>query len=143
MKVRRLFVFAAVILFALSAAGCGKKNDGKKTPAPVQNPAKAEAAIAKEAQAMKEAPVATGQASQVPTALAGSISETMDSGGYTYVQVDTGSEKHWVAGPQTAVKVGDKVALDGLMPMQNFTSRTLDRTFPVIFFVQKIEIVKE
>jgi hypothetical protein len=67
-------------------------------------------------------------------ALSGSVSETMDSGGYTYIYLDTGAEKKWVAMPQIQVEVGQKVELVPGMEMANFTSRTLNRTFDTIIF---------
>ena len=42
-----------------------------------------------------------------PGMVRGTVLETMDSGGYTYVLVDTGAEQLWAATQQTAVKVGD------------------------------------
>lgn len=71
-------------------------------------------------------------------AVAGKVIETMDAGGYTYVQVDTGPEKIWAAGPLTEVSVGDKVSFVKGMEMQGFTSETLDRTFDLIYFVTSI-----
>ena len=50
-------------------------------------------------------------------AFTGKVSETMNSGGYTYVEIDTGTAKLWAAAPQFAVKVGDKVAVADGMPM--------------------------
>ena len=37
-----------------------------------------------------------------PTGMGGTILETMDSGGYSYVLLDMDSEKVWIAGPATA-----------------------------------------
>src|SRR5512137_1455173 len=68
----------------------------------------------------------------------GTVVETMDAATYTYVQVDTGKEKIWAAAPQFPVKVGDKVAVPPGMPMQNYHSKTLNRTFETIFFVASI-----
>lgn len=66
----------------------------------------------------------------------GKVVETMDVGSYTYVQVDTGSERKWAAGPKTAVKVGDPVAYAAGAPeMKNFESKSLGRTFESIAFV--------
>ncbi len=65
----------------------------------------------------------------------GTVLETMNSGGYTYIQVDTGKEKIWAAAPQFAVKVGDPVVVPAGMPMTNFHSTTLNRTFELIYFV--------
>ena len=41
----------------------------------------------------------------------GTVLETMDSGGYTYVLVDTDQDQRWAAAQQTAVSVGDVVQM--------------------------------
>lgn len=76
-------------------------------------------------------PAATAQ---VPGTLTGTVLETMDSGGYTYFQLDTGLDKPWVAVPQAQIKVGDTVSSMPGMVMKNFTSKTLNRTFDAIIF---------
>jgi hypothetical protein len=69
----------------------------------------------------------------------GKVLETMNSGGYSYVRVDLGGGEVWAAGPETTVKVGDTVKLSEGMAMRDFHSSTLDRTFPVVWFVGSIE----
>jgi hypothetical protein len=64
----------------------------------------------------------------------GSVLETMDAAGYTYVLLDTVEGHRWVAAQQTPVAVGDIVQTNQGMAMQNFTSRSLNRTFEVIYF---------
>lgn len=64
----------------------------------------------------------------------GTVLETMDAAGYTYVLLDTAEGQRWVAAQQTAVAVGDIVQTNQGMAMQNFTSRALDRTFEIIYF---------
>ena len=71
---------------------------------------------------------------QAPGALTGTVLETMDSGGYTYFQLDTGLDKPWVAVPQAQVKVGDTISSMPGMVMKNFNSKTLNRTFDAIVF---------
>jgi hypothetical protein len=68
----------------------------------------------------------------------GTVVETVNAAAYTYVQVDTGKEKIWAAAPQFPVKVGDKVTVPAGMPMKNFQSKTLNRTFDTIYFVGAI-----
>lgn len=68
----------------------------------------------------------------------GKVIETMDSGSYTYAQVDTGEEKYWVASPPIALITGSMVAFIPNMQMKNFVSKTLDRTFDTIYFVGQI-----
>jgi hypothetical protein len=62
--------------------------------------------------------------------LSGVVVETTNASRYTYVQIDTGKEKIWAAGPVFAVKVGDRVTVEGGMPAKNFKSKVLNRTFP-------------
>ena len=69
-----------------------------------------------------------------PGAMSGKVTETMNSGGYTYVQIDQGGQKMWFAVPQTSIKVGDQVAFQPGSMMQNFTSKSLKRTFDTIIF---------
>ncbi len=80
--------------------------------------------------AEKPAPGAAAQGG----GLAGKVVETMNAASYTYVQIDTGTKKVWVAAPQFAVKVGDKVAVAEGMAMNNYHSKTLNRTFDVVYF---------
>ena len=42
-------------------------------------------------------------------ALQGTIVETMNSGGYTYLLLDSAKDKIWVAIPETKLKIGTKV----------------------------------
>lgn len=67
-------------------------------------------------------------------ALTGTVVATMNAATYTYVQLDTGSAKVWAAAPQFAVKAGDKVVVAEAMPMKNYQSKTLNRTFDVVYF---------
>jgi len=65
----------------------------------------------------------------------GEILETMNSGGYTYVKLDTGKQQVWAAASETQVSVGQRVTVPAGMLMKDFPSKTLDRTFPEIWFV--------
>ena len=60
--------------------------------------------------------------------------ETMDSGGYTYALLETAQDTRWVATQQTTVEVGDIVQVSEGMAMTDFASKTLDRTFDVVYF---------
>jgi ribosomal protein S17 len=70
----------------------------------------------------------------------GTVVETTNASIYTYVLVDTGKEKIWAAAPQFAVKVGDKVNVPAGMPMENFQSKALNRTFDKVYFATKIAV---
>ena len=67
-------------------------------------------------------------------ALEGTVLETMNSGGYTYLQIDSQMGKIWVAIPETKVTKGEKVSSAPGMMMQQFQSKTLNRSFDRIIF---------
>ena len=71
----------------------------------------------------------------------GKVLQTMNAGTYTYVEVDDGSKKIWAAAPQFAVSVGDKVVVPNGLPMKQFKSKALGRTFDVVYFVDQVRVV--
>ena len=79
-------------------------------------------------------------ASPVPDgAIRGAVLETMNSGGYTYVFMETDKDKRWVAGRQADVLVGDVIQTTLGMAMSDFESKSLNRTFDVVYFVDRLE----
>lgn len=70
----------------------------------------------------------------------GKVVETMSAASYTYVLIDTGAKKVWAAAPQFKVKVGDTVAVIGGMPMTNYQSRALNRTFDLVYFSGNVTV---
>lgn len=69
----------------------------------------------------------------------GKVTETMDAGSYTYVEVESGDRKIWAAGPQTKVAVGQEVTIPLEMMMVDFESPSMDRTFPELYFVASFD----
>ncbi|MEN8264759.1 MAG: DNA-binding protein [Nitrospirota bacterium] len=68
------------------------------------------------------------------SALSGKVVESMNSGGYTYVNISKAGKTIWVAIPQMNVKVGQDISVRSGMTMNNFNSKTLNRTFESIVF---------
>jgi hypothetical protein len=64
----------------------------------------------------------------------GIVLETMNSGGYTYIFVDSSTAKQWIAIPETTIEKGANITYLEGMEMQNFHSKSLDRTFATIVF---------
>ncbi len=58
----------------------------------------------------------------------------MNSGGYTYILLQTKTKMFWVAIAETNVEVGQEVVLAPGMEMIDFHSKSLDRTFDSIIF---------
>ena len=67
-------------------------------------------------------------------ALRGTIIETMNSAGYTYLHLDSAKGKLWAAIPETRVQVGQEVILAPGMTMHAFLAKSLERTFETIIF---------
>lgn len=76
---------------------------------------------------------ALDRAPSKPASHSGVVAETMNSGGYTYVRLKEGKSSVWVAVPPMKVKVGQRLTLEAGMEMRDFFSKTLKRTFPVLF----------
>src|SRR5512139_213353 len=119
LSVKSLFSLLSIAALSLALVACGEQQKAPEVAKP-------------SAQAPAPAPAAPPTASP---AKSGKVTETMNAAGYTYVQVDTGTEKFWAAAPETAVKAGDTVAVPEGMPMPNFQSKALNRTFDVVYFV--------
>ncbi|MCW5618843.1 MAG: hypothetical protein KIS65_06505 [Nitrosomonas sp.] len=65
----------------------------------------------------------------------GIVMEVLDTTGYTYMELQNGDRRFWIAAPTTQVKPGDHIRFVQSMSMENFTSKTLNRTFRRVIFV--------
>jgi hypothetical protein len=63
----------------------------------------------------------------------------MNSAGYTYVLIESDGNKYWAAAPEHDVEVGDVVQAVLGMAMHDFKSKTLNRSFDVVYFVGAVE----
>ncbi len=120
MKLKTLFCCFTGLAMALSLTACGNNNKAADQKKPT------EAAVTTEAPAQPPAS---------PGVVKGKVLETMDASGYTYAKLDDGSKDGvWAAGPKADLKVGEEVALKGGSVMENFTSKSLNKTFEKIIF---------
>jgi hypothetical protein len=70
----------------------------------------------------------------------GTVLSSIDVPQYTYIEVRQDKQSRWLAASTIAVKKGDVIRFDNGMPMTNFFSKSLKRTFPSISFVNKVEV---
>jgi len=69
----------------------------------------------------------------------GTVAESVNASGYTYARLQAaGKEDVWIAATEFPVKTGDRLTVALEMPMQNFESKTLKRTFPLVYFVSSV-----
>jgi hypothetical protein len=79
------------------------------------------------------------QAAATPDSFTGTVAEVMNSGGYTYARLQAaGRDDIWIAASEFPAAPGDRLTADLDMPVANFESRTLNRTFPLVYFVSSV-----
>lgn len=104
------------------------------------------AAPAEQAAPTEQAAPAEQAAGQIPAAVAnggpfsGTVVETMNAAGYTYVLLDVGEGQYWVAAQQLTVAVGDRVEVGSGNLMRQFHSSSLNRTFDPIVFASQARV---
>jgi hypothetical protein len=123
-------------LAAVLAIGCGSQaappapargfagQQGSTTPPSIDSPGLRAAA--------QETNPATPPQGDAP--LTGTVLETMDSGGYTYLRLKTSGGEVWAAVRQAAVEKGSQVTVVNGLTMDGFESKTLKRKFEHIVF---------
>ena len=125
--VKKCYLGSALALL-LVISGCG--NEAEKDTA-AEAPVSVGSANHKDAGNPHNPPIAPPKEA---SALTGQVVETFDSAGYTYLQIDNGTEKIWAAIGLTKLETGQQVSLINGPVMQNFHSKSLNRTFPEIIF---------
>ena len=71
------------------------------------------------------------------------VLSTIDVPQYTYIEVTQNKKTLWLAATTVAVKKGAVIRFDDGMVMANFFSKTLNRTFPSITFVNRVVVTDE
>jgi len=66
------------------------------------------------------------------------VTQRIDASEYSYLKVDENGENYWIAVPQMNVKKGDVLYYSKSITMTNFRSKTLDRVFKSVLFVEDI-----
>lgn len=69
-----------------------------------------------------------------PAVRKGKVVESMNAAGYTYILVDDGTEQKWIATMAAEVKEGEEISYYDGAVMENWTSKTLNRTFDKVVF---------
>lgn len=120
MNIRRFGCFLNSLALIALLTACG--NDVSETTPPTP--------AAQQDQASDQTPSDSRLA-----AFSGKVAETKDVSPYTYVRLDNGSGTEiWAAVPQAQLEIGEEITLQGGTEMNNFSSKTLNRTFESIIF---------
>jgi hypothetical protein len=74
---------------------------------------------------------------KVASKMEGQVTEILNVGSYIYAKVKVGKEEVWAAAPTIKLIIGDKISFLTNMPMKNFHSESLNRDFPMVYFVNR------
>lgn len=128
-------LFAALALFA-----CNQKSEVATPAAPAQ-PTATVAQTAQETATTATTvslppghPAMGATAGNIGAKVTGTVAETFDAAGYTYLKLKTDDGDKWAAVRQTPVKQGQTVTMTVQMTAEKFESKTLKRTFDRILF---------
>jgi hypothetical protein len=81
-----------------------------------------------------------------PQTHTGTVLESTIAGKYIYIRLKVGEKEVWLSTLPEFLKVkiskGDLIEYQGGIPMQNFTSKALNRTFESILLITKIKVVE-
>lgn len=125
-----------VVMVALSGAACGSSSGS----APVSSSSAAPAGGAAPVVAAVNGGAGGQSVAADRSTVTGVVAETMNSGGYTYARLTGPDGDTWVATAELPVEKGARMTASVSVAMQNFRSRTLNRDFPQIYFVQQVTL---
>lgn len=69
----------------------------------------------------------------------GTVVDTLNGGGYTYLQIDDTKKKYWVAVEGIKIEKGTEVRFTEELRAKNFESKALNRTFDEIVFASNLQ----
>lgn len=72
----------------------------------------------------------------------GKVVDILNTTGYTYMELENGDRRFWIAAPTTKVNLGEHIRFVESMSMENFNSPTLNRTFRRLIFVSSTMVKK-
>lgn len=138
---RNIAIIAALVMFSLTA--CNKK--------PAEEPFVPDPVIPPTGTLPAGHPAINGQNSQGDSLAAmpgtfqsqqGTVVSIINIPEFTYLEVRQDNQTRWiVAASVVNVKAGDEIKFDSGTTVKNFTSKTLNRTFPSIAFVNRVTVL--
>jgi hypothetical protein len=99
-----LAVIAMIAAFAMSLVGTGRAESSPSPPAPQD------------------------------TSIRGEVLEVIDAGAFTYLRLKTKHDETWAAVAKAPVRKGAQVTIENGVAMNNFESKSLNKTFDRIVF---------
>ena len=136
-------VVSALLIAGLTGAACSSATEPPAAPAAQSASGETVEQSAPKNGTVSPSVAGVAPAGQLPAGhpgnvFTGAIVESMDSSGYTYARLTSDSSEIRIAAPEFKPVSGEVVSVALDMPMENFESKTLKRTFPMLYFVADI-----
>ncbi|HEY8887410.1 MAG TPA: hypothetical protein VIM35_02900 [Gallionella sp.] len=135
---RNIAIIAALVIFSLTA--CSKK--------PAEEPFVPDPVIPSSGTLPTGHPAINSQANalagtpEVFQSQKGTVVSIINVPQFTYLEVRQDSQTRWIAASTIDAKKGDAIEFDSGSNVANFNSKTLNRTFPSITFVNHVTVLK-
>lgn len=122
MKIKVITTCSSLVLFAALSSGCVESVDNSQAVSKAEpQPVKVEKTAA-----------------STPKQNSGKVKSVQMAAGYSYIEVDVLGDVFWLATAVSAVKPGDEIAWNSYAMMSDFKSKSLNRSFDQIMFVDRI-----
>jgi hypothetical protein len=124
---------------AALVAACGQKPETKTTttqlvqPSTTAAPSTQVAGVPQSTEPV-QSPHGTATPQASPEKVSGTVAETLDSSGFTYVRLTTDQGDKWVVVRQMPLKKGAKITVTTNMVADKFESKSLKKTFDKLIF---------
>jgi len=134
--VKMVYVLIAAVVVGAGIGGARSLTASTPYPtAETEPPAADETAAPGHASSVLETESPESPEPSASAAIDGEVLEVLQVPQYTYLRLgEKGAQGTWVAVPTASVEVGARARVGEAMKMTGFTSTTLKRTFPVIYF---------
>jgi hypothetical protein len=131
-----------ICTFAALLAACGQKQEAKNgaakvTPATETTQQVTQTEATTQSVTASSAPSGMGGGATLAAAsgkLSGTVAETLDSAGFTYVRLATDQGDQWAVVPSAKLQKGAHVSLTTNMVAEKFESKSLKKTFDKLAF---------
>ncbi len=127
-----------ILLMVVSLVSCGDSSESTA----VEKQADQNTSIANENNPHADISTANKDKSMrnavVPAVKQGIVKSIQNAGGYSYIEVEANEKVFWMATSIMTLKPGEKIVWNNYAMMKNFVSKSLNKTFPQIMFVDKV-----
>lgn len=143
---KHLLPIIALAAISLTSVAVARENHAAAAPATQATPASAAmpeghstGAIPKGHPSVEAAAAPDASTAALPNE--GKVTDFKDAGGYTYFEVTYKGKTRWLAAPRTPVAKGAVVRYGTGSVMNDFFSKSMNRNFPEIIFLDRVVVV--